>query len=213
MSDLYLLPKALRWATLEAPELAARVRSKTAIELARTCLDVERVVLFGPAGTGKTSLAVALGRAAMAARDVTGMYLPTFDLDAWHRERTDFELDERARQVPVLVLDEFGAEDRKTSRIVALLHERHANGRQTIVASSLVPQQLAESYSDGVARRLFERSVVIRCDRDEQPKRADVARVRMPPPREFVPEPRGPFVDGPREFFAALSGIGRGGAT
>ena len=57
------IPRSLRWATLDAPELPLRVGRDLAIAEAKAAMDAPGMLLFGTAGCGKTSLACALMRA------------------------------------------------------------------------------------------------------------------------------------------------------
>ena len=72
---MFRLPDDFRWARLDAPELPRRVASASALARASDALRARRTILTGPTGSGKTSLAVAIGRAIMLGRDVNGMFV------------------------------------------------------------------------------------------------------------------------------------------
>jgi len=213
---MYQLPKAFRWASLDAPELAERVQSRTAIEAARAASSASRVALLGFMGSGKTSLAIAIGRAAMASRDVNGMFATSLALDKARREtaigRGDPEIIARAIEVPVLVLDELGAEEQASTALALVIHERHAAGRQTIVTLAQPSEVIRRMYSDGIVRRIYEGALVIRCDRNEQPTpKREVHRMRFAPPW-VPPAPRAPRVPvvatKPESLATALERVG-----
>jgi hypothetical protein len=180
--------------------------------MARLSVTARRVVLLGVASSGKTALGIAIGRAKAEQFDRNAMYLDAQALDAAKADR-DGEaalLAVRASEVPILVLDELGAEPGRSSAVALLLHERHAEQRQTIVATGLTPAEIRERYSDGVCRRLFEGAAVIRCDREEQPTpKSPIERVPLPE-RRMVISISGPSVPAPSEFKRALASIGAG---
>lgn len=68
----------------------------------------------------------------------------------------------RAKNASVLVLDEFGKDDRRTVDVAKIIHDRHAAGDLTIVTTWMDQAAVAAAYDGGVARRLFEKAVVIR---------------------------------------------------
>ena len=70
-----------------------------------------------------------------------------------------------ATSADLLVLDDLGTERNIPSNPVPdIIFERHAEGRATWVTTWMTRLQLAERYGDGVARRVFERAVVIDCN-------------------------------------------------
>lgn len=126
-------------------------------------------LLCGPAGSGKTTTTV------IAIRHV----LDTFDFEvasriAWtsaydlakapqeHRlGAQEAPLVRQAKEASILVLDELGSEQAKTTAVQEAIHERHIQGRPTIVTTWLDMPGIQERYGDGIARRLLERSLVI----------------------------------------------------
>lgn len=186
---MYKLPKGYRWAVFGAAGMAPRsagglIASASALARAQESAGALRVVLYGPPGSGKTSLAIAIGRAAMARRDDNGMFCTSLELDKWRAEARRGQGEaadvQRAIDVPVLVLDELGAEDGKDSTVVEVIHERHAAQRQTIVTFALAPKALGAHYSDGIARRLLGGAVRIDCAAERQPKPSSEAVLTLP---------------------------------
>lgn len=189
---MHQLPPLYAWARLDAPELGERVRSKSAIDLATDAVTAVRAVLMGPVNAGKTSLAVAIGRAAMEARDVNGMFLDARAFETAHvdqRGRADRDFVMRAIDVPVLVVDEMGAEGDAAHAVAGIIHQRHAKHLQTVVSLALSIEAIREQYAGGIVKRMLTGAVRIRCDIEKQPKPSSmpVGRVHVRPP--WTPPP------------------------
>lgn len=162
------IPPVLRWARFDAPELRQRVDPIRAIELAKTALSAPSVVLVGDAGSGKSSLAVAMLRA-HAERGDRGIFV---DSRALVRARVAHRMGEgeadlvsRAMRAPVLVLDELGAEIGKgtaESVVAEVIHERHAWQRRTIYTTPFTAADLTARYGAGIVRRIVEGADLIR---------------------------------------------------
>jgi hypothetical protein len=161
------VPPAYAWARLGAPELAARVRAKVPtdgglVQVSRA----PRVVFLGPAGSGKTSLAVALLRE-MVARERWGLFAHAYKLAA-ARGRQKLGTGEspivaRALDTELLLVDDVGNERRtELSALPDVIFERHAEERRTWVTTAFDEAGIAGLYGDGIARRIFERALVIR---------------------------------------------------
>lgn len=123
--------------------------------------------LYGPTGTGKTTLAVAITREYMrAGYDVLFAFVPDLldDIRAAYRDQQsqanadDYTRDplEMARRVPLLVLDDLGAQrdtDWAVETLGKLINYREANDLSTIVTSNESPEALlnragnAEGYT------------------------------------------------------------------
>jgi DNA replication protein DnaC len=173
------IPERFRWATgLDCPELRSRVARPAAIEAVRQLDTSVSAVLYGPAGCGKTSLAVALLRdrlaAGQSARFVAARTLRPVDTD-----RLDRDVIHRAVTARVLVLDDVGAEmagAQSGGHLAALRSEgvrhvietRHDRGLPTLITTGFDSKALGELYGSGVARRLYEDAKraeqIIRCD-------------------------------------------------
>lgn len=163
------VPESFRWSTFTAPELAQRVRPPRAIDAARGLLGASRVVLVGPAGHGKTSLAVAMMRAWLATRPDGGgglferaKRLATAPLEhpAGHGRSP---IVERALRANLLVLDDLGADAPiSTSSVPEVIDERHARGLTTWITMGFELDALAQRYGDGIARRISEGAKILR---------------------------------------------------
>ena len=155
------IPRRYAWVSFEAPELLERLRDHAAIAAAgaRATLDLDRLILTGPAGAGKTVLACCtLVRLAELGR--VGLFVEARTLAI---ARAQTALGREAPEVAaalgaeVLVLDDLSA-DRPSmhSALADVIHARHAECRPTIVTSGFTDRELAAAYGEGIARRLFE---------------------------------------------------------
>jgi hypothetical protein len=176
------VPGEYAWARFDSPDLLSRVGPKEhglrvdgprlvaeAREIAEEVLrGGRRVAVFaGPAGAGKTSLAVAVGTE-IVERDPsrTFLFVDAFDLqNEEHRQfggaQAESPLLAEARSVDVLVLDEAGAErvPRDRASVVAeLLHYRHKRELVTLLTTPHRARQLKELWGDGVWRRVADRT-------------------------------------------------------
>lgn len=167
------LPAGFDAATLDARWLEALVGQAT-IENARGNLGAVRVAFVGPPGAGKTSLAIAMFRAAVLAGSASGKSRYRYtSAHALAKARAGHPLGEgeaplveSCMRSPLVLIDEIGGEDARYSSAVAeVIYERHAEGRPTWVTSGVGPQELASRYGGGIARRIFEGAVVFRLGR------------------------------------------------
>lgn len=165
------IPPRYRWARLDAPELAARVSVALGEEtdpgrIGRRLAASEAlaVLLVGPAGAGKTSLAVA------AMREVRGaVFVPALELErariAHRAGDGEAAIVELAISAPLLVIDDLG-QDRPhaASAVGPVIAARHDAERRTWVTTGLdagsprgVFPELEARYGAGIVRRLTER--------------------------------------------------------
>lgn len=155
------------WARFDHPLLAARVASKTAIAATRAAVGASAVVWTGGSGRGKTSLACA----ALRARIEAGCKRPVF-VGAWRlavaRARHPLgagepDIVEQALRAELLVLDELGDQHGPTSAVPDVIYERESEGLDTWVTTYMTNIEVAKLLGDGIARRIFERAVIIDC--------------------------------------------------
>lgn len=159
------LPERFAWATLEAPEMLARVhvvgRSGQRVSVADAARHVlahrgPAVTFLGPAGSGKTSFAVA------CLRTVPGpMYVAAATLERARIEHRAGEgespLVRRALSARVLLIDDLGQDKPSSvSAVEAVILARHDASAATWVTSGLSPDEIANRYGEGVRRRLTE---------------------------------------------------------
>lgn len=149
------IPEAYQWATFSAPELAKRIIGDFAGDSQLTS-----ATIVGPAGSGKTSLACAMFRQAIA-NGSRGMFVSAFDLAKARAQsplgQGECPLIERAISCRLLLVDDLGQERIfNNSAVSEVLFERHQRMRPLIVTTGLSPEQLIERYGDGIARRLLE---------------------------------------------------------
>lgn len=168
------IPQRYRWARLDAPELVARAHvvpcrwyaDAAACASRLVASDVIAALLLGPAGSGKTSLAVA------AARQVKGAFF--CKAEALERARIehragdgDAPLVVRAKRSPLLILDDLGQDKPSAvSAVEAVILARHDAELRTWVTTGLDAASpagtypaLESRYGAGVVRRLTERGV------------------------------------------------------
>ena len=121
--------------------------------------------LFGSVGTGKTTLAMLVSKAALAAGRSVAIYsLPrllaeirtTFDDDS---DRTYTSLLDRLAEVDLLHVDDVGAE--KTSpwvleQLYAIVNARYEEERSMIITTNLERDDLAEQIGERTVSRLEE---------------------------------------------------------
>jgi len=130
----------------------------------------EGLWLYGPVGTGKTSLAMLVSRAALDAGRTVAIYsLPrllaeirtTFDDGSEHSYT---ELLDRLTGVDLLHIDDVGAE--KTSpwvleQLYAIINARYEAERSVIVTTNLERDELAEQINERTVSRLEEMCEVL----------------------------------------------------
>lgn len=164
------IPDRYRWATLTAPELTQRVRPLTAIAEATETMGAPSLVFLGPAGTGKTSLACAILRAASEQRGVyAGSYVTAFALAKARQEHKlgDGEAPkvEEACKARLLLIDELGAELGRNTAVQEVIHERHERQLPTLYTSGFTLGELEQRYGAGIVRRILESAKVIQLGR------------------------------------------------
>jgi DNA replication protein DnaC len=130
----------------------------------------EGLWLYGPVGTGKTSLAMLVSKAALDVGRTVAIYsLPrllaeirtTFDDDS---QRSYTDLLDRLTGVDLLHIDDVGAE--KTSpwvleQLYALINTRYEEERAVVITTNLERDDLAEQINERTVSRLEEMCEVL----------------------------------------------------
>jgi DNA replication protein DnaC len=146
--------------TMTAPQIQASDRDA----VLRVSHDAPMLLLGGPAGAGKTSLAVARGRALVdAGKNVR--FVAALDLGGAARDTRlgqPCELVGQSKRAEVLILDDLGKDLKlgpiAAAAIVDVICARHAHERPTIVTTGLSSAALKTGYEDdGLLRRLTEK--------------------------------------------------------
>lgn len=175
------IPERFRWATMPALQAhAERVRIPAKhLEHVSRLRGYRTLVLYGPSGKGKTSLACALLRAVIDA-GAFGAQARAYDmarrarflraLDVADPEPLNAETDCRsgewlASNLPAVVLDDVAQEaaatgtwrsDERSKVLARALARRHDAGHTTIVTTFADRSRWAALYGDGVARRYWD---------------------------------------------------------
>lgn len=171
------LPPRYRGVSFDRPPLSDMARAPESATVTRAVrayaedidqrLDAgEGLWLSGPVGTGKTTLAMAVSRAAIqAGRSVAIYSMPrllarvrrTFDGAAGEDSYSQFF--ERLTSVDLLHIDDLGAEkqsDWVLEQLYSIVDERYGAMRSMIVTSNLSYDDLREQIGDRVVSRLTE---------------------------------------------------------
>lgn len=165
---LHVIPPRYRWADLKDALMGQRVRAWGPLRAALAGAPGRSLVLWGPAGAGKTSVMAAMVRAEVEAdRDVC--WVAARDLATTRAQNglgEESALESRAKRCRLLALDDLG-NDRRTqlSAIDDVLLERHDQELRTWVTTALGPAEVTARYGAGIARRVFEGALVIEVGR------------------------------------------------
>lgn len=145
--------------------------------------------VYGPCGTGKTHLLVAIMRTMIldhlqAARrdekrphplkypfmvsstDLLREIRATFSGKKWDDAHTEFDIVERYATLPILMIDDLGAEqitDWSLPVLYSIVDRRYRDVRLTFVTSNLSLKDLSVKASDRLASRLAELCRVVQC--------------------------------------------------
>jgi DNA replication protein DnaC len=119
--------------------------------------------LFGDVGTGKTTLAMLVSKAGIAAGRSVAIYslprLMNVLREAIGSDDGKLELIDRLAAVDLLHLDDVGAEngtDWVLEQLYSIVNTRYEEGRSLVVTSNLDPDALAEQIGHRTVSRLIE---------------------------------------------------------
>jgi DNA replication protein DnaC len=160
------VPQAYKWASFDAPELAARVGRAAGKALDKAIWRQAKLVFTGAASAGKTSLAVACLRRWAAESGRPAAFFHAYALGvariqhaAGHGEP---EIVGHAMKSPLTLVDDLGSErEMSGSAVPDVIFIRHAEDRPLWVTTGMTRAQLVARYGAGIVRRLLERATVI----------------------------------------------------
>ena len=131
----------------------------------------ESLMLFGPFGTGKTALAVAALKSDIE-RGGVGMFITVPKLlsriRASYSDRNaadESEILDRVRSIPMLVLDDLGAErvtDWVQEKLFTIINDRHDEMLTTIFTRNLAPAELGAHIGERTAWRVMEMCEIVK---------------------------------------------------
>jgi DNA replication protein DnaC len=169
-----------RWARFGAPALEARVVAKAhVLDAARKLLSEGQTVItiVGGTGVGKTSLACAILAEEIEAgmnlhcagdvlkRAIGARFFHAYDLSVARAEHRlgggEPPKVVEAKRASVVVIDELGRDERKTSDVAEVIRRRLAASMPTIITTWQTQEEVKNSYDGGIARRLFQRATLI----------------------------------------------------
>jgi SpoVK/Ycf46/Vps4 family AAA+-type ATPase len=158
------IPAMYDWAKLDAVELARRVVSREPLHVVGGRIVASpRVLLCGPAGAGKTSLAVACFRKRLAPKCVFATAFDVARARIQHRAGYgEAPSVEAALRASLLLLDDMGQESQGGSASVAeVIFERHARNMPTWITTGLSLSDIGRRYGDGILRRVAEGALIV----------------------------------------------------
>lgn len=128
---------------------------------------IPNVVFYGPAGSGKSSLAGAMMYEFAIDRGWDGLFVAAYELSQVRIQRAagtgEAELVETCMHADWLLIDDVGNEkNTQVSALPDVVFHRHNYMSPTWVTTGLSASELAKTYGDGFARRVYEGARVIR---------------------------------------------------
>ena len=127
------------------------------------------LILMGPVGTGKTSLAISILRKAIEQGyngyliSMTSLFDTLLTLSKGPSEHY-LKFENRIRNSPLLVLDDFGAEytsEWVQQKVASIIADRVERSKSTVITSNLSVEQIKSAYDSRVYDRLKGTSFLI----------------------------------------------------
>ena len=128
------------------------------------------LILIGPVGTMKTSLAVAVGQNLLK-RGKSVMFIPMAELFdnlirmSRQKDPTEFmRFENRLKETSLLILDDLGTEypgDWIRNKVDAIISYRYNNLKPICITTNLLPGELESRYRERVYDRLKGSSIVV----------------------------------------------------
>jgi DNA replication protein DnaC len=171
------IPRKYRTVSFDAPPISDMARDPKSAPVCRVVREYVEAIddrldegeglwLMGTVGTGKTSLAMLVSKAAVEAGRTVAIYsLPrllsrirrTYDAEAG--EQSYLEFFERLTEVDLLHIDDLGAEKRSDwvlEQLYAIVNERYESQRSVVVTTNLDQAALEEQIGPRTVSRLVE---------------------------------------------------------
>jgi DNA replication protein DnaC len=171
------IPRKYRTVSFDAPPISDMARDPQRAPVYRAVKEFvdgiderltegEGLWLMGDVGTGKTSLAMLVSKAAVEAGHTVAIYsLPrllsrirrTYDAEAG--EQSYLEFFERLTEVDLLHIDDLGAEKRSDwvlEQLYAIVNERYETQRSVVGTTNLRQEELEEQIGPRTVSRLIE---------------------------------------------------------
>jgi len=152
-----------RWPVTEIHRPAVDVARRFALDIERHLDAGDGLWLMGPVGTGKTTLAMLVSKAALeAGRSVAIYSLPRLLNDIREIHRTDkshVDLLDRLTAVDLLHIDDVGAErttDWVLEELYSIVNARYEDQRSIVITTNLYPTDLSGQIGERIVSRLTE---------------------------------------------------------
>ena len=142
---------------------------KYSLHLSEHIRNGKGLILMGPVGTGKTSLAISILRTAINQGyngyliSMTSLFDTLLTLSKGPSEHY-LKFENRIRNSPLLVLDDFGAEyasEWVQQKVASIIADRVERSKSTIITSNLSVEQIKKAYDSRVYDRLKGTSFLI----------------------------------------------------